>query len=61
MIKVKYNCIAVPPDGIKLNTIYEIGKDENGSFYTDGKVKTYEDEKIINMLFAPIETTKKTK
>jgi hypothetical protein len=61
MEKVKYSCIAVPPEGIKLNTVYEVGKDEKGYFYTDGNTKTYEDEKIINMLFSAIETPKKSK
>lgn len=61
MTKVKYSCIAVPPDGIKLNTVYEIDKDGKGSFYTDGVSKVYENNEIIDMLFSSIESPKKSK
>ena len=61
MEKVKYSCPAVPPDGIKLNAVYETGKDEKGYFYTDGKAKIYDDEKYIKMLFSPIEISESKK
>lgn len=56
MDKVTYTCYAIPPEGILIGRIYEVGKDKDGFYFTDGKEKTYADQKYIYMLFSKIET-----
>jgi hypothetical protein len=60
MEKVTYTSFAVPPEGIYIGRIYEVGKDKDGWFYTDGKTKAYADKDYIFMLFSKVETENKT-
>jgi hypothetical protein len=59
MAKVTYTCFAVPPEGILIGKVYETGKDEKGSYYSDNGKKIYADEQFINMIFSPIVALKK--
>jgi hypothetical protein len=57
MDKVVYTCYAIPPEGILIGKIYEVGKDkEKGYFYTDGNERVYADKDYIYMLFSKVET-----
>jgi len=60
MDKVVYTCFAVPPEGIYVGRTYEVGKDKDGWFYTDGKIKVYAEKDYIYMLFSKVETENKT-
>lgn len=57
MAEIKYNCYAVPPDGIKIEKTYTFGKDRNGYFYSDARNKTYLELDELKVLFAPIGKT----
>ena len=55
-IKLVYTCPAAPPDGIYMDRIYTIGKDNKGFFFTDGNYIEYVKEIdlwYIKMLFTP--------
>lgn len=56
-IQALYTCPSVPPEGIKLDMTYFIGKDTNGYFYSDGKKSEYCEIEYIKMLFTPVDTT----
>lgn len=56
MDKVVYTCYAIPPEGILIGKIYEVGKDSKGYFYTDGNEKVYADKDYIYMLFSKVDT-----
>ena len=61
MAKVTYTCFAVPPEGILIGKVYETGKDEKGTFYSDGKDKVYAEQEFINMIFSPIPVVSENK
>ncbi len=55
-VKLIYTCPAAPPDGIYMDRIYRINKDNKGYFFTDGNYVEYVQEKdiwYIKMLFSP--------
>lgn len=61
MVKVTYTCFAVPPEGILVGKVYDVGTDEKGSFYGDEKEKVYADKEFIDMIFSAVEEPTNTK
>lgn len=56
MTKLKYTCFAMPPKGISVSGVYELGKDDEGYFVSKGKF-TFRDELfLLKMLFTPIDS-----
>jgi hypothetical protein len=53
-MKATYTCYSIPPDGILIGAVYEIGSDKNGTYYSNGKNKVYADKEYINMLFTEV-------
>lgn len=56
-VKLKYTCIAAPPENVYLGIAYTLGKDLKGYYFTDGKNIEYADIGYIKMLFTPIDLT----
>lgn len=55
-VKLTYTCPAAPPEGLFMDRIYTIGKDNKGYYFTDGNYIEYVQEKdlwYIKMLFSP--------
>lgn len=58
-VKLIYICPAAPPEGVFLDRIYSIKKDQKGFYFTDGNYVEYvkeEDLWYIKMLFSPKDT-----
>lgn len=53
MADIVYNCFAIPPKGIKLDTRYPFGHDSKGYFYVNSDVKIYMDIKELKGFFSP--------
>lgn len=53
-IKLKYTCPAVTPDGIQLDRVYTLKKDNRGYFVDDGNLEKTFDLELIKMFFTPL-------
>lgn len=54
VIQLKYTSSAWPSDGIQMNKVYSLGKDEDGSFIEGHGIKQYYAYELIKMMFSPI-------
>jgi len=53
-IQLKYSSSAWPFDGIEMNKVYQLGKDENGNYISGHGIKQYYAYELIQMMFSPI-------
>lgn len=57
MVKIRYTCAAVPPQGISVSAVYDCGKDKEGFYIQKSSgSKQYIDVDLLKMLFTPVDT-----